>query len=171
MRYYYSLLAIYAILYYTIAMKVMFCGHRTLNEKDKIREALLIQIDKLLLNAESKGESITFYCGGYGDFDMLAAKTVDLLRKKYSDIKCENIFITPYITQGYKQRNEFMSKQFDEIIYPPIENAPYRLAIIKRNEWMVKNCDIVICHVIYSWGGAARTLEFAIKNKKQIIRI
>lgn len=73
---------------------------------------------------------------------MIAANTVNLLRKSYSDVKCENIFITPYITESYKLRNELMKKRFDCILYPPIENTPYRFAIIRRNEWMVKNLTL-----------------------------
>ena len=152
-------------------MIITFCGHKTIYEKEKTAQNLLLQIDKLFSSAGKEKNILTFYCGGYGDFDMIAANTVNLLRKSYSDVKCENIFITPYITESYKLRNELMKKRFDCILYPPIENTPYRFAIIRRNEWMVKNSDLVLCHVTHSWGGAAKMLEFAIKYKKQIIAI
>lgn len=64
-----------------------------------------------------------------------------------------------------------MKRRFDDIIYPPIENVPYKYAIIRRNEWMIDVADFVIAYVKYSWGGAARSLEYAKRKKKNIIQI
>ena len=44
-----------------------------------------------------------------------------------------------------------------------------KTAIIKRNEWMVENCDLLIAYVKYSWGGARKTLDYAIRKKKPYI--
>ena len=54
---------------------------------------------------------------------------------------------------------------YDGIIYPPLENVPPRFCISRRNEWMVDEANLVIAFVKYSWGGAAKTLEYA-KRKK-----
>ena len=62
-----------------------------------------------------------------------------------------------------------MRLHYDDILYPPIETAPYRLAIVKRNEWMVEQADLVIAFVTHSWGGAAQTFQFAEKKQKKII--
>lgn len=88
-----------------------------------------------------------------------------------SGVKIEKIFVTPYILPSYKERNDFMRRHYDEILYPPLETVPYRLAIIRRNEWMVNQAEIVIAYVRHSWGGAAQTLEYAEKRKKKIIRL
>ena len=64
-----------------------------------------------------------------------------------------------------------MKALYDDVLYPPLETTPYRLAIVKRNEWMVSQSDLVIAYVLYSWGGAARTLEYAEKRKKKIIQL
>ncbi len=52
------------------------------------------------------------------------------------------------------------------------ENTPKKVQILKCNEYMVKTCDFMICYVQYSWGGAAKMLEYAKKkNHIQIFNI
>ena len=34
---------------------------------------------------------------------------------------------------------------------------------------MVDNCDLLIAYVKYSWGGARKTLDYAIRKKKPYI--
>jgi hypothetical protein len=60
---------------------------------------------------------------------------------------------------------------YDFSIYPPIETVPRKAAIIKRNEFMVDNGDVVVAYVKHGWGGAAHTLEYAPKKNKEIINI
>ena len=36
---------------------------------------------------------------------------------------------------------------------------------------MVDEADLVIAYVMYSWGGAAKTLEYAKRKKKTIINL
>ena len=56
---------------------------------------------------------------------------------------------------------EIDASRYDDTTYPPLEKVPRRYAILRRNEWMVSVSDVVISGVLHSWGGAARTLEFA----------
>lgn len=104
--------------------------------------------------------------GGYGNFDNEMCKILSKLKTNFSNIKI--IFVTPYLSPSYSKL-KYADKYFDEIIYPPIESAPKKLAIIKRNEWMVDNCDLLIAHISHSWGGANKTLEYAIKRRKHYI--
>ena len=151
-------------------MIVTFCGHRNLSD-NTISERLTDTITKLFLKAMTDNLPISFYCGGYGEFDRLAENVIDRVRNNFPNTRCEKIFVTPYITQSYQYRNEQMKQRFDDIVYPPIENVPYRYAIIRRNEWMIDSADIIIAYVKYSWGGAARTLEYAKRKKKTVILI
>ena len=146
-------------------MIVTFCGHRNVSDNAIITDRLTAAITNLFLEATTDNVPISFYCGGYGEFDHLAKNVIDRVRNNFPNTRCEKIFVTPYITQSYQYRNEQMKRRFDDIIYPPIENVPYRYAITRRNEWMIDSADIVIAYVKYSWGGAARTLEYA-KRKK-----
>ena len=57
----------------------------------------------------------------------------------------------------------------DSSLYPPLESVPKKLAIVRRNRWMVDQADVVVRYVLHSWGGAATTLEYAKQKKKRII--
>lgn len=147
-------------------MIVTFCGHRNVSDNAIITDRLTDAITNLFLEATTDNVPISFYCGGYGEFDRLAENVIDRVRNNFPNTRCEKIFVTPYITQSYQYRNEQMKRRFNDIIYPPIENVPYRYAIIRRNEWMIDSADIIIAYVKYSWGGAARTLEYAKRKRK-----
>ena len=51
------------------------------------------------------------------------------------------------------------------------EHIPPRFAILKRNEWMIDNADLVIAYVDHRYGGAYKSLLFAQRRKKKIINI
>ena len=152
-------------------MIITFCGHKNIVDCCSVQEKLTNSIILLFSSAQNEHTSLSFYCGGYGEFDDLSEKTVEETRNRFPNVICEKLFITPYITPTYKERNEFMRQKFDNIVYPPLETVPYRYAIIRRNEWMIDQADIVIAHVRYSWGGAARSLEYAKRKKKEILMI
>lgn len=152
-------------------MIITFCGHSKISNANTITEKLAEVLGKLFEDASEGSFPLTFYCGGYGEFDSLAAETVEKTRKDFPAVRCEKIFVTPYITPSYSEQNAHMKTLYDDVLYPPLETTPYRLAIVKRNEWMVSQSDLVIAYVFYSWGGAARTLEYAKKKKKQVINI
>ena len=90
------------------------------------------------------------------------------LKKDFPEI--ELLFITPYLDKNYSKL-ELAKYYYDDLIFPPIENVPRKFAILKRNEWMVDSADLVIAFVKYSWGGAAKTLGYAKRKKKQIINL
>ena len=147
-----------------IIMIITFCGHSqvifTNEEKSLLRNILL---DEIIKNPTCK-----FYLGGYGDFDGLCLRTLKDLKNDFPDI--ELIFITPYLDKNYSKL-EFAKYHYDDVIFPPLESVPRKFAILKRNEWMVEQADLVIAYVKYSWGGAAKALEYAKRKKKRIINI
>ena len=145
-------------------MVITFCGHSNClfsdEEKEKLKQILIKEI--------TKNPTCKFYLGGYGDFDSLCLQTLRELKKEFQDV--ELIFITPYIDKNYSKL-EFAKYHYDDVIFPPLESVPRKFAIIKRNEWMVEEADLVIAYVKYSWGGAAKTLEYAKRKKVPIINI
>lgn len=50
-------------------MIITFCGDSRIGKNDKDESKLLSLVDEL-----SNGEDITFYLGGYGDFDAFCKK-------------------------------------------------------------------------------------------------
>ena len=109
--------------------------------------------------------------GGYGDFDGIASKATRAVQSIFPNIKIERIFVTPYYGGSYDEHNKFMKEIYDDVLYPPLETVPKRLAIIKRNEWMVDNSDVVVAYVQFDFGGAAITYAYAKRKKKEIIGI
>ena len=65
---------------------------------------------------------------------------------------------------------EIDASRYDGTTYPPLEKVPRRYAIVRRNEWMISVSDVVISGVLHSWGGAARTLEFAQRKNKVVLQ-
>ena len=145
-------------------MVITFCGHSNCffsdGEKEKLKQLLIEEI--------RKNPTCKFYLGGYGDFDSLCLRTLRELKTDFPDI--ELLFITPYLDKNYSKL-ELAKYYYDDVIFPPIENVPRKFAILKRNEWMVDSADLVIAYLKYSWGGAAKTLEYAKRKKKCIFNI
>ena len=136
-------------------MKITFCGHSQTSDQDKVASWL-----DMILPALIEGGATTFYLGGYGDFDRLAAAAVRRQKCTYPYI--ESVLVLPYLNK------EFDPTAYDCTTYPPLEKVPPRYAIVKRNQWMVSESDVVISGVTHSWGGAAKTLDFA-KRKGKVI--
>ena len=145
-------------------MIITFCGHSDFLFNDDIKE----QLKNILKNEIIKNPTCKFYLGGYGDFDGLCLRTLKYLKADFPEI--ELIFITPYLDKNYSKL-EFAKYHYDDIVFPPLESVPRKFAILKRNEWMVEEADLVIAYVKYSWGGAAKTLEYAKRKKVPIINI
>ena len=138
-------------------MTVTFCGHSKLNRPDGISKWLDIILPSLI-----EGGATTFYLGGYGAFDGLAAAAVRKQKESYPHI--ELVLVLAYLDR------EIDASRYDSTTYPPLEKVPRRYAILRRNEWMVSVSDVVISGVLHSWGGAARTLEFAQRKNKVVLQ-
>ena len=145
-------------------MIITFCGHSDFLFSDDVKQ----QLKNILLNEIRKNATCKFYLGGYGDFDGLCLRTLKDLKADFPNI--ELIFIKPYLDKNYSKL-DFAKYHYDDVIFPPLESVPRKFAILKRNEWMVNEADLVIAYVMYSWGGAAKTLEYAKRKKKTIINL
>ena len=139
-------------------MIITFCGHSNYSFDDTVKEKLR----DLLLQNIRKNPTCKFYLGGYGNFDSLCLTILKEIKADFPDI--ELLFITPYLNKEYSKL-ETAKVYYDDIIYPSLESVPPRFCISRRNEWMVDEANLVIAFVKYSWGGAAKTLEYA-KRKK-----
>ena len=145
-------------------MIITFCGHSNCLFSYDVKE----QLKNILIDEINKNPTCKFYLGGYGDFDGLCLRMLKDLKTDFPEI--ELIFITPYLDKNYSKL-EFAKNHYDGVIFPPLESVPRKFAILKRNEWMVEQADLVIAYVKYSWGGAAKALEYAKRKKERIINI
>ena len=139
-------------------MIVTFCGHKDTIVTANLSEKLTSALEQLIGEGADQ-----FYLGGYGAFDMLAAKTVKALKERYPQIR--STLVVPYLNQEYDK------EIYDDTAYPPLEEVPRRFAISRRNEWMVDHADVVVAYVTHDWGGAASTLKYSERKKKRIINI
>ena len=148
-------------------MTVSFVGHSVIASQSDIKEI----VKRHVRNITKSSSKITCYLGGYGDFDQICATACRELKEELMDI--ELVYITPYLTLPAQEKINCMLKQgdYDRMIYPPIETVPLKFAILKRNEWMMKNCDLVIAYVKHSYGGAYNTLKEAKRKNKKIINV
>lgn len=137
-------------------MTVTFCGHAQISQSEKIEKWLYDVTQKLIEQGAT-----TFYLGGYGAFDSLAASVLREQKKQYPQI--ELVLVLAYLNT----RKE--TSGYDRTVYPPLETVPRRFAISHRNRWMVETADVVVAYVLHNWGGAAATLRCAKQKKKQII--
>ena len=148
-------------------MIIAFAGHSFIPLSNDVKEIVKEQIRNNIINIGR----ITFYIGGYGDFDQICAGVCRELKEEYSNI--EIVYVTPYINLTEQEKIKKMQKYglCDTSIYPPIENTPPKFAISKRNEWMMTNADLIIAYVNRNYGGAYKSLQIAKRRRKKIINI
>ena len=139
-------------------MKVTFCGHSIISNKEELSKKISDTIEELI----EEGADV-FYLGGYGDFDILSAREVKKAKIKHKSIV--SVLVLPYLEHRYNK------ELYDETVYPDIESVPKRYAISARNKWMVDVSDVIVSFVDHDWGGAAKTLEYAKKHGKRIISL
>lgn len=111
-----------------------------------------------------------FLIGGYGEFDIFCAKYLRELRAIYPQIR--TTLVLAYLGRKMDDfEKEYIRRTFDSTIFPPIENVPPRFAIVKRNEWIVRESDFVIFFVERAWGGAYQMLRYARGRKKAFVNL
>ena len=141
--------------------KCCFAGHSEIySDKDLICNMVKNKAEELITKENVK----EFWAGNYGAFDYIAASAIRKLKKTYSDISL--VLVIPYLTREINEYKKQYDKDYDMILVSDVpEKTPRRYYIIKTNEYMVDNSDYLICFVKHSWGGAAKTLEYAEKKK------
>ena len=146
-------------------MIITFFGHTDFPAEEKSRTAVISVLEERVGN-----ENVEFYLGGYGNFDSFALSCCKEYKKNHENASL--VFVTPYITEEY-QKNHLseISKNFDSVIYPEIEQVPLRFAISYRNRYMVDSADLIICYVKREYGGAYQAIKYARKKGKQIINL
>ena len=142
-----------------------FCGHsRLYGQTDIVKGKCLTIAEELIVS----GAADCFLIGNYGDFDNIAASVCLTLKLKYPQISVN--LVLPYYRPHLDEYDKERYARFDSVITPELVETPHRYRIIKTNEYMVDQADTVIAYVKYD-GGAAKTLAYAKRHKKQIINL
>ena len=101
-------------------MIVTFCGHSQLDHKESVTTWLSDVTERLILQGAT-----TFYLGGYGEFDRLAAFVLREHKKRYPQV--ELILVLAYFPSAKD------SSGYDATVYSPLETVPRRYEICYHN--------------------------------------
>lgn len=144
-----------------MANRCCFSGHSKIYNNNLI-DTIKLQAELLIANGITE-----FWVSNYGDFDKLSAIAIKQLKNIYPYVKL--LLVIPYVTKEIDLfKNEYY-KTYDEILIAEIPyNTPYKCKIIKSNQFMVDNCDFMICYIKNHFGGAYQTYNYALKHHKII---
>lgn len=139
-------------------MVTAFFGHK--DTPSTVRPLLEQTVQHLI----EENEEITFLVGTHGTFDRMVQGVLREASERYPRISCS--VVLSYLPVGNNEQYELPT------LYPEgIELAPKRFAISFSNNYMVNECDTVVCYISHDWGGAAQFVEKAKKKNKAIINL
>lgn len=139
-----------------------FFGHHDVT--DDIKGKLQKVIRSLIIN----DNAVKFFVGNHGRFDYEVYMYLREIRKEYPDI--EYYVVLAYMPNHKSNENYYFEP--NESIFPyGFETVPKKCAIIRRNDWMLKQSDTVVCYVNHYIGGSGQMIEKANKQNKRVINL
>ncbi len=138
-----------------------FFGNRHVSDETK-------QIlHRTLVNLIESGEVKKFLVGNQGGFDCMVRQELRELKQLYQDID-----YTVVLAYMPGKKDDYAYDDFSDTVFPDeLTHVPPRFAIDKRNRLLIERSDIIITYVRYSFGGAAKFKDIAIKKGKRVIEI
>ena len=135
-----------------------FFGHR--DTPSSVRPKLTEAIKELI---EDRGVT-DFYVGNQGGFDSLVLSVLKQLEVRYPQIRYT--VVLAYLPDDKSDITE------TNTLYPEgLENVPKRFCIARRNDWLIRKSEYVICYVSHIAGGAAQFMKKAQKQNRTVINI
>lgn len=131
------------------------------------RDALYYIIPEIKSNIETlitECGVTTFYVGNQGRFDSMVVSVLKEMKNKYPQISYSIVLADlPKDNENYNAK---------DTLYPyGIESVPKRFCISWRNNLMIENSQYVICYITHITGCAAKFVERARKNERNIINL
>ena len=134
-----------------------FFGHRDTPESAR---PVLSAILRELIVSEGVHD---FLVGHQGAFDRMVLRELKKLKAEFRDVRYA--IVLAYLSNDTPKWEADM-----ETVYPEgLETVPKRFAISRRNDWMLKQADVVVVYVTHRTGGAATYVQKAIRQGKRII--
>ena len=141
-----------------------FFGHRDTPMSNLIENHLSQVVRDLIIYHQAR----EFWLCEQGTFDCLSRLVMKELKKEFEYI---NLCIFP----AYYPNNAKLDWMYDndyDLMYPEeMSKAPPQVAILRRNEYIAKNADYIVCYVARKSGGAYKAVEIARKHGKKIINL
>ena len=147
---------------------VAFFGHREIDNPFKIEERLEEEIYRLL----GEKEYVDFLVGRDGEFDQFASSAVLRVRKRYRDDNSSLILVLPYPKADYLNNVDVL---WGILFWIEISHAASvvhpKAAIQIRNREIVDRADLIICYIEHEKGGAWQSVQYALKQNKNVINL
>ena len=144
--------------------RIALIGHREIYGQYRLED----RIEDIIRKKLHSKEYVEFYVGRNGDFDISVASAIKRAQKNVGHHNSCLILCQPY----RMKYDEYYEKFYDEIWYPVDSETHPKAAIIKRNQWMIDNADLIIAYVESDrQGGALRTLKYAERKGVKIINL
>ncbi|MCR4725969.1 MAG: hypothetical protein K5753_01970 [Clostridia bacterium] len=123
------------------------------------------QVSKLVGELIRTKEFVEFYIGRNGEFDLQVASIIKREQRNYGYDNSSLVLVLPYPISNLDD----MESYYDEVWYPSeLQNVHYKAAIGKRNEWFVKNSDVLVAYVEKEEGGAYLCAKKALKDGVEV---
>lgn len=107
-----------------------------------------------------------FYVGRQGAFDAMARVVLQELAVEYPHISYA------VVLERLPGPRDKAVWDFSDTIFPEgLETVLPRLAISKRNDWMLKQADFVVTYITHNWGGAAQYADNAHRQGKRVLNL
>ena len=147
---------------------VSFFGHRYISNFRLIEDRL----EDLLIKLLKEHEYVDFLVGRNGNFDQLVSSTIKRVKREFRDDNCSHIFVLPYNSAEFQTNEESFAEYYDEIeICPESHAAHFKAAIQTRNRAMIDRSDLIICYIGHNSGGAYQSVQYALKQGKEVINL
>ena len=124
-------------------------------------------LKEVIRNLIAQGVNEFWLCE-QGTFDCLARLVLKELKKEFKGI---SLCLLPayHLTDA---KMDWIDEQDYDLIYPDeVANAPAQVAILRRNDYIAKNADYIVCYITHNSGGAYKAVEKAKKHNKKIINL
>lgn len=141
--------------------RVALLGHRDFNAHRQLEERLVPLLEDLM----RRKPFLEIHIGRDGEFDVFAASVVKRVQSRLGSNNCDLILVLPY---GKKDIQYY--EDYYDCVCTPIYAYP-KLAISKRNEWMVERADLILCYIERESGGAYKAVKYAIKLGKEVVNL
>ena len=143
-------------------------GHSRIKITSELIDKLSILFEHLIIKRIVK----YFYFVGLGEFDNCCWEIITKLRHKYPQI--QRIFLVPdprWINLN-KRLKWLKQDDYEEIVYLDIKFDYWYTRIHYRNCEIINHSDFIVFYVNHSEkSGVYKAMQYAIKNKKEIINV
>ncbi len=147
---------------------VAFFGHRVVENIIEVEKSLEEYVEKIMLEKNY----VEFLVGRNGEFDKLVASVINKKRKQLRDDNNSLTLVLPFLTAEYLNNKENFEKYYGEIeVFESEKTIHFKAIIRKRNEYMIKKSNLVVCYVNKNFGGAYEAIKYAQKCGKEIYKV